>query len=160
MVTEKRGTGMVRRASMKDFDEIMRIALESLGYSFQVEKSKASLRDMLGNDNHWVLVAEESGSILGFLWAETRISIWSDPYIYVNALASDSKSRGKGIGKELLTSMEKIAHEMGISEIILHSGEERVLSHGFYRHNGFTCDRVHLRFRKKTISKDSSPCIK
>lgn len=125
------GNGNGQQSHYERFDEIMRIAFESLGYSFHVEKSKASLKDILGNDNHWVLVAEEYGSILGFLWAESKISIWSDPYIYVNALAADSKSRGKGIGKELLTSIEKIAQEMGISEIILHSGEERVLSHAF-----------------------------
>ncbi|MEB3365621.1 GNAT family N-acetyltransferase [Lactobacillus sp. R2/2] len=64
--------------------------------------------------------------------AEVFEETYFDPMFNVLALAVDSSVQKKGIGSQLMHTLEKQAKNLGMKEIRLNSGESRLGAHKFY----------------------------
>lgn len=71
------------------------------------------------------------------------------PLFNILALAVDSSFQGKGIGRQLMQTIEKAAQSLGIKEIRLNSSTSRAHAHQFYENIGYTSHKIQKRFGKK-----------
>ena len=81
--------------------------------------------------------------------AEVFEETYFDRMFNVLALAVDSSAQKKGIGSQLMQTLEKQAKNLGMKEIRLNSGESRLGAHKFYEKLGYTSNKMQKRFGKK-----------
>ena len=60
---------MIRKVKLRDAAAIQRLNDECLGYNFDREATEGQLKRLLENDQHLILVAEESGQVIGYAHA-------------------------------------------------------------------------------------------
>lgn len=66
----------------------------------------------------------------------------------IMGIAVSSDHRRGGVGKALMSAVEKWAAETGAEAIRLNSGKTREGAHAFYRGIGFEGDKEQLNFKK------------
>lgn len=139
---------MIRKAKISDVPDLTRLSAV-LGYPITEEKLAISLKRLLNDEGHTVLVFEENEKVIGFIEAERYESIYSEEKMYnVLGLVVDLDRQDSGIGGELLDALEIAAKENAISAIRLNSGEQRDLAHEFYEKHGYTSNHTQKRFIK------------
>lgn len=127
---------VIRRASSKDINDLTSL-MEQLGYPTSVEQMRVRFEE---TPNHYTLVAEYDGKVVGMIGFHTGVLYNSDGiYARVIAFVVDSNYRNKGIGLRLLSEAEKYAKNLGADGIGLNSGKraEREYAHQFYKKMGY-----------------------
>ena len=78
-----------------------------------------------------------------------------DPFYYIGgngwnviALAVSETAQNQGIGKQLLTSLEKLAARESYTFVRLNCNTIRTEAHMFYERMGYVCDKTQKRFIK------------
>jgi len=66
----------------------------------------------------------------------------------VGGLVVDSRARGKGIGRTLMTAAEAWARERGYTRLMLRSNTIRAEAHRFYQNLGYTIVKSQHKFQK------------
>ncbi|MCE2497390.1 MAG: GNAT family N-acetyltransferase [Nitrosopumilaceae archaeon] len=94
-----------------------------------------------------LLVAESDHSVVGL------VSIMflarcnhAGPEMYIPELVVRADCRGRGIGRALAEECMRIAGTRGCHRIRLESGNQRMDSHDFYRHLGFSQQALSFEF--------------
>lgn len=147
---------MIRNAQVTDSSAIQEINRTQLGYDCSLEQTTKNLQRILKDANHhYLLVYEDdvSHQVEGYLHAEIFEETYFEPLLDVLALAVAGSTQGKGIGTKLMSRLEELAQELGINEIRLSSGEERIPAHKFYEKLGYQCLKKQKRFVKKLCTK-------
>ena len=89
----------------------------------------------------------DGGKVVSFS-GFTRLTILAyGDHIWVYDLITDENHRGKGYGKLLMSYIEKLAEEYGLTCVALQSGFQRVDAHRFYENIGY--DKVSFVFTKE-----------
>ena len=75
--------------------------------------------------------------------------IWAYPYgdassIYLSIIYVNETSRGKSIGKQLISELVNRAKADGYKRIWLHTDADNMSSRSFYAHIGFSEERIQL----------------
>lgn len=99
-----------------------------------------NIQKLLGSRNSYVAVAEEGGVLIGCGFGEIlREQKWcrNSRFGYVGLMYVDENSRGKGVGKKLLTSIISWFKTKNIHEIRLKVYSENVNAIRAYANNGF-----------------------
>ena len=102
---------------------------------------KGSERDD-GEDmsNHRMIIDEKTGNAL----AVGRLQFNSEDEAQIRYMAVADEFQGKGLGGRIISTLEDIAREQGIHQIIL-SAREKALQ--FYKNNGYKIiEKTHLLF--------------
>lgn len=114
---------VIRAATIEDISSIVRIRLETLTdeeiseFSAGPESATYSSIDKLQKlwleknklkDGFEVFIAEEKGKFLGFIVYKIEAS-----YGYIDCILVNKTKQNKGIGRSLVTSVEKIAKSQG-----------------------------------------------
>ncbi|WP_078435586.1 GNAT family N-acetyltransferase [Metabacillus halosaccharovorans] len=131
---------VIRRASAKDINDLTSL-MEQLGYPTSVEQMRIRFKHIEEAPNHYTLVAEYDGKVVGMIGFHTGVLYNSDGiYARVIAFVVDSNYRNKGIGRRLLSEAEKYAKNLGADGIGLNSGNraERENAHKFYKKMGYS----------------------
>ncbi|MCV9887189.1 GNAT family N-acetyltransferase [Metabacillus halosaccharovorans] len=131
---------VIRRASAKDINDLTSL-MEQLGYPTSVEQMRIRFKHIEEASNHYTLVAEYDGKVVGMIGFHTGVLYNSDGiYARVIAFVVDSNYRNKGIGRRLLSEAEKYAKNLGSDGIGLNSGNraERENAHQFYKKMGYS----------------------
>ena len=134
----------VRDASMEDA-EGLRPLLAQLGYPVSTETLAARLAALLRSDRDAVLVAEETGTLLGVLalhWGE--MLHLAGPVAHIGTLVVEEGARSRGIGGLLLREAEALAQGQGCTLIELTSGRDRHMTHAFYEAHGYAWSSLRL----------------
>ena len=142
---------MIRKLTVQDAEKLHEINKEQLGYDFPLDATEKKLIKLLKDSNHhFFLGVEEDTShrLLGYVHAEVYEAIFSDPLFNVMALAVSKESEHKGIGKQLMESLEKEAVKRNYEAIRLNSGMNREDAHQFYEAIGYDNDKNQKRFIK------------
>jgi N-acetylglutamate synthase-like GNAT family acetyltransferase len=127
---------MVRIADVNDTNPITELCTQ-LGYKTSKEEVEMRLKKALEDDCNEVYVAEVDGKILGWLQVAVKQTIESGEYAEITGLVVDKTSRGKGIGRDLVTQAEDWAKEMKQSTIRVRTNVIRKEAPLFYRALGF-----------------------
>jgi GNAT superfamily N-acetyltransferase len=132
----------LRRATRADVPEILRLIRALAEYeklSGEVVASEAALAQTLFGDRPAaeVLLAEEGGRAVGFaLFFQNYSTFLGKPGLYLEDLFVEPAFRGKGLGKQLLQAIARLAVERGCGRFewaVLDWNEPAI---GFYRSLG------------------------
>lgn len=137
-----------RNANLLDAEAIWRLNSEEMGYSFTLEATKAKLFKLLSDENHRIFVAVSDGKVVGYIHANGYELLFAPSMRNVLAIAVSSDYKRNGIGRALLTEVEKWAVECGSTGVRLVSGETRTEAHEFYRRCGYVSNKKQLNFKK------------
>lgn len=73
-----------------------------------------------------------NGRIVAVIGFQPMITLYYGKYIWVCDLVTDTASRSKGFGEQLLTFVHSLAKKEGFDRIALSSGLQREHAHRFY----------------------------
>jgi GNAT superfamily N-acetyltransferase len=100
---------------------------------------------------HRVLVAPtpmDDGRLLGAVHATRRETIESEDYVEIAALIVDEQARCTGVGKVLVTAVERWTRNLGLGAVRLRSNVVRTGAHEFYQHLGYRVLKQQVSFLK------------
>ena len=92
--------------------------------------------------------AFEGKEIIGYIWAYQH-PFREELRMYVNECSVKDGYRSRGIGKTLITLIEKRAKDLGLPALYLHAEADSSDAVRFYRSNGYREERI--QFRKKIM---------
>lgn len=122
-----------RKAKIFDVNEIVRLEENNFSSERYTEKM---INDILKNDdNDYILVAEDSNEILGYIIYREQ-----DEYIDIFKICVSEKYRNKKIGTGLIQYLEKYVHK---KRLILEVRSDNKGAIVFYEKNHFK--RIHIK---------------
>lgn len=139
----------VRRCDVTDAAALQHLSREAMGYDFPLSDTTAKLTKLLNDSTNLILVAELNGEVVGYIHAVDYDLLYAPHYKNIMGIAVLPEYRRQGIGKELLSAVEKWAGETGASAVRLCSGEERTDAHEFYKSLGYVNNKKQLNFSKQ-----------
>ena len=137
---------MIRKVKLSDAAAIQRLNAECLGYDFDREATEAQLKRLLENDQHLILVAEESGQVIGYAHAASYDCLYFPSLLNLLALAVTQDFQGQGHGRALMQALREEAKAAGYTGIRINSGISRSSAHEFYRSLGCSEKADQKRF--------------
>jgi ribosomal protein S18 acetylase RimI-like enzyme len=108
-----------------------------LGYSADHDAIRDRLRRIACEPGHTALGAEGPNGLVGFVHFFERPSLEKGFDLVVQSLVADEKQRNRGVGRLLMSEVEKAAHAKGVRSIALSSRIDRQDAHAFYRRLGY-----------------------
>lgn len=111
--------------------------LRQLGYELTDVAIRHNLALIDDSPHDWIYLAVAKGQAVGLMHVKRQFQIHTPVRLEVVALVVDEAYRGSGVGKILLNQADKMAREMDLPEIVLHSSQKRVEAHRFYLNNGY-----------------------
>ncbi len=132
--------------------EIVRFIYESVkntSYeeSYQYSDAEAKYEDFLSHMEEGDAVvcgAFTEEGMVGFIWGYEYPFRDDKSRLYVSILHVDEKSRGYGIGKNLLAGIEELAKKSGCRSVFLHAEAKNSGAVRFYERMGFQAERIQL----------------
>jgi GNAT superfamily N-acetyltransferase len=144
----------VREAAVSDAAAIARLVTQ-LGYPSSTDDMTGRLHALGARPEYVTMVAEQSGTIVGLVGAYVAHGLeLNGAYGKLTGLVVDDASRGCGIGRLLIESIEQWLLERDVTVVILTSGKHRTDAHQFYRRLGY--EDTGLRFIKRLSASTSS----
>jgi GNAT superfamily N-acetyltransferase len=127
---------LVRPATEADAAS-MSVLFAQFEHPTPAEPIPARLARVLSHDGQ-ALVASDDTGLLGI--ATTQI-VWSlvedEPRALLTALVVREDTRGRGVGRALVTAVEVWARERGAGRVVLTTALRRAGAHAFYERLGF-----------------------
>jgi len=127
---------VIRDAHSNDAHSICVLNLDGLGYDYPEECTRARVEQILST-NDKLLIAELDGTIAGYIHAGDYECTYADSLKHIIALVVDERFREKGIGRTLVSVIERWAKETGAYGIRLTSRTSRENAHKFYKACGY-----------------------
>jgi len=141
---------LIREAKESDLLTIGKLTLELIEAMGSTEGIDIKLiaencRNLLSEVNSHILVAEIEGMVAGFVNFTTRKTILHRGLSgLIDELIVAKSYRGKGIGKQLLSSAIKKSRQLGCCEVEVSTEKTNIKAREFYRQYGFTERGVFL----------------
>ena len=135
---------IIREAKTSDLLTIGKLTLELIEAMGNTEGIDIKLiaencRDLLSEANSHILVAEIKGVVVGFLNFTTRKTILHRGLSgLIDELIVAKSYRGKGIGKQLLSSAVEKSRQLGCCEVEVSTEKTNIKAREFYKQYGFT----------------------
>lgn len=138
---------MIRELQLADASELHQIIETSLGYTCSMPTFLKNI-EKLRSHQHILLVFEENHQILGYCHAQLYETVYFDSLYNIMGLAVKVEAQGQGVGTLLVSELEKIAIQNGITGIRINSGISRSSAHSFYKKQGYIEKDDQKRFFK------------
>ncbi len=141
---------LIREAKESDLLTIGKLTLELIEAMGSTEGIDIKLiaencRNLLSEVNSHILVAEIEGMVAGFVNFTTRKTILHRGLSgLIDELIVAKSYRGKGIGKQLLSSAIEKSRQLGCCEVEVSTEKTNIKAREFYRQYGFTERGVFL----------------
>ena len=128
---------IIRRMKLEDCEQVAVIEEES----FSMPWSLQAFQDTVEMENYRYFVAEQNGEILGYCGFLFVLDEAESPNVCVKLSA-----RQQGIGKQMLTILEKEAKKLGINILYLEVRESNQAARKLYTSFGFDEDGIRKNF--------------
>ncbi len=86
--------------------------------------------------------------VVGWAHVFVHALVESDTFAEVGGLVVDERERGQGIGKGLMSRVERLARARGARNVSLRSNVIRKDAHAFYEKLGYQIIKTQFAFRK------------
>jgi GNAT superfamily N-acetyltransferase len=129
----------MRVRPMTEEDAVAVAALSGqLGYPTAADRIAARIRDLAGDSDTAILVAEPPDRALaGWIHVCGRRGLETDPLAEIAGLVVESAHRRQGIGRRLVDAAEDWARGRGYARLRVRSNVARDVAHDFYPGLGF-----------------------
>jgi predicted N-acetyltransferase YhbS len=139
---------LIRSATAQDAEAIAGLS-ETLGYTADVEATRARLSRILASDADLMLVAEnDAGVIVGWLQAHAAHIIESGFRVEITGLVVAVDARRGGSGRGLVAEAERWARGISAEAMVVRSNVQRTESHAFYPALGYVQTKTQGVYRK------------
>jgi ribosomal protein S18 acetylase RimI-like enzyme len=160
----------IRKATLKDVEQIWKIEVEDRVYHTKITKKKYSLLNKgsidqtakkeflkwrtktLKDKNRIFLVAEEKNEIIGHVVGTFSTWEWSENpprFLNLDSIGVFSKQRKKGIATKLIQELEKYVKKRNVEFIYLGHWIKNDIAHELYKKNKFEDFRMEMVKRLK-----------
>ena len=139
---------LVRTLNLADSPEVARLSGQ-LGYPVAEAAVRERLGRMLASPTHAAWAAVRDGKILGWLAAEIRVTIETEPRVEITGLVVDEAARRTGIGQLLVAQAEQWALQHGYDTVLVRSQVIRAESHPFYQGLGYERIKTQHVYKKR-----------
>lgn len=135
---------IIREARESDLLTIRKLTLELIEAMGNIEGIDIKLiaencQNLLSEVNSRILVAEIEGVVAGFVNFTTRKTILHRGLSgLIDEIIIAKSYRGKGIGKQLLSSAIEKGHQLGCCEVEVSTEKINIKAREFYRQCGYT----------------------
>jgi GNAT superfamily N-acetyltransferase len=135
---------------MARLDDVVRIVelTAQLGYEVTPDAADERLRRILQRPDDRFIVAEQDGTVVGWLHALVADYLETGPFVVIAGLVVDRTARKCGIGRALLSAAEHWATERGCQVVRLWSSAARTEAHRFYERLGYAHIKTQFSFVK------------
>jgi GNAT superfamily N-acetyltransferase len=141
---------IIREMTMDDIPELAKLYKQFWGEESCIEKMQQQFRELEKKGTHILLSAVDENDLLGSVTGIVCEELYGDcrPFLVLENMVVDKRSRQKGIGKALIAELERLARERGCTQIILVTEADRRDACGFYEAAGFH-PTAHRGYKKK-----------
>ncbi len=129
----------IRRMELEDINHLSLLYQQFWNELSDVNKMREQFVKMKGSNTHILLSAVEDNKLIGSVMGILCEELYGEcrPFLLIENIIVDKNSRRNGIGKALLTELEKLAKEKNCTQMILVTESERFDACGFYEAYGF-----------------------
>lgn len=138
----------IRECQIEDCDSIHKLNCSEIGYDYSIEKTMEKLIHLIKSDSDKIIVATVSNIVVGYIHANDYDVIYAPHMKNIMGIAVSSEFKKQGIGRALLTEIEKWAKKTEACGVRLVSGSTRTGAHEFYRHCGYDGGKQQVNFKK------------
>jgi N-acetylglutamate synthase-like GNAT family acetyltransferase len=146
----------IRPARLEDSPVIAGLGTQ-LGYPMSPEQAETRLRDLLGREEHEVLVAEEDGSVIGWAHVAGMRQVVNDPFAELLALVVDESVRSRSTDAALVEAVEAWSARNGFGTLRVRSNVIRERTHRFYDRLGFERTKSQVVFARPVRVDSETP---
>lgn len=126
----------VREATESDAARLAALSTQ-LGYPTTPEQAVERLHVLRERPENEILVAEDGGTVVGWLHVCVMRFFESPAFAEVGGLVVDEAWRGRGVGGRLVQEAARWATERGFQKLRVRSNTVRTDAHRFYEREGF-----------------------
>lgn len=132
---------MIREITENDFDQLLRLYMQLHDNPFP-EKSERVLavwNNILADENHHIIVAEEDGNIASSCVCVIipNLTRGQRPYAFVENVITDEKYRKKGLATACLDYARELAQRKNYYKMMLLTGARQESTLRFYEQAGY-----------------------
>lgn len=141
---------IIRRMIADDIPQLAQLYKQFWHEYSDVETMYKQYHKLCEADTHVLLSAIESEQLVGSVMGIVCEELYGDckPFMVLENMIVDKNCRNKGIGKALISMLEKISAEKNCTQIILITETKRTDACKFYESVGYNPD-THKGFKKK-----------
>ena len=142
---------MIRNVRSQDAQALVHICKTALKHETDSVTLEQRIQELSQNEFYYIAVYEDDHDhrVLGFIQAERYNLLYAGNGWNIIALAVDPEAQRQGIGKKLLTALEKKASDEQYTFIRLNCNMIRKEAHAFYQSMEYICDKTQKRFIKE-----------
>lgn len=141
---------IIRQMNTSDIPQLASLYKQFWNEESCVEKMNTQFKKICQSDTHVILSAVENdrlvGSVMGIICEE--LYGLCAPFMVLENMVVDKESRRKGVGKALISELERVATERNCTQIILITETNRIDACNFYESAGYDSG-THQGFKKK-----------
>lgn len=141
---------IIREMVLEDIPALAQLYKQFWNEDACLETMHHQFNKLYKRDTHILLSAVENdeliGSVMGVICGELYGRC--HPFMVLENMIVHSKCRNKGVGKALLSELEKIAMHKNCTQIILVTESDRIDACKFYESAGYS-PNTHKGFKKK-----------
>jgi GNAT superfamily N-acetyltransferase len=119
-----------------------------LGYPATTGDIRARFDSITARGAGIVFVAENDGSLVGWIHASVSPVLEADLYAEIAGLVVDESCRSHGVGAALVQAAERWARTAGCGAMRVRSRVMRERAHAFYERNGYARIKTQHAFEK------------
>lgn len=135
----------IRLVTKGDYEELMNLYNGFVGEDRYSKHDNDSFKKVLNSPHNFIFVAEEDGKLAGFVSISTRDVIrYPKPIAELDELFVAPDYRQKGLGRELMRTVEDKAKEQGCYRLYIESHYDHKAAHKLYESLGFTNYGYHF----------------
>jgi ribosomal protein S18 acetylase RimI-like enzyme len=134
----------IKRIESNDLKDLSLLFEELSGKKTDFEIMVKNFEWINKNEDYIILGANYNGELVGSLMGIICHDLVGEckPFMVIENVIVSNNLRGKGIGKKLMTEIEKIGKERNCYYIMFVSGSQRKDAHKFYESLGYKLDEV------------------
>ena len=120
-----------------------------LGYPNRPVVIADRLKRLLPRSGDLVVVADQLPPVMGWVHAQEQEILDSGRRCEILGLVVSPEVRGRGVGRQLVATVEEWAAQRGIVQLAVRSNIVRTESHPFYERLGFVRLKTQHAYRKQ-----------
>ena len=128
---------VIEKLQAVDIPNVLELYKSLIPFETSLEKSLEMYQEISTNENYFLAVAKEDGEILGSVLG-ICCKCLAVSFLVIEDVIVKEGTRGKGIGRKLMESLDEFALKNNCAYAILVSSGHLKNAHKFYQNAGFT----------------------
>ncbi|MFH1832608.1 MAG: GNAT family N-acetyltransferase [Candidatus Levyibacteriota bacterium] len=129
---------IIRTAKDTDYQQIVKLYNDFVGEDRYSKKDNDSFHKVLRSRSNFIFVAQDKNNLVGFATFSIRnVTRYKRPIAELDEMYVDTNYRGKGIGKRLMSEVEKQAKKLNCYRLYIESQYKHTLGHKLYESLGY-----------------------